>query len=360
MAHHKPVVHVVCAHFHGDRTVKRDRAFMQPSAGLQIASQIDRSSYDVVLHHEMWHGTMRGEAPRADVVFLTGLQRDFDRQRQLAYLYKRQGAVTVAGGSVCTLFPEFASEFFDVVCAGGVDRVAQVMSDYERGTLRPIYRSSQGRLTDYRVDYDLLGANGVGGRVHLVEASRGCNFKCDFCVIPAEGARHTPLLGTPLFWESVQRGELRPNLRLRDLEGLTIAYRDCLDGDAELTAFADTLFRRTGTLVRRRTLLAKSLRAGWTMRSRSVVPYVLTFGTNLRAVHLGRRRSRLVRRTYLGGTDVLDPQYDSYPSDISPEDRRRYFDPVLITDARSHPAEWLGRYAPQAAIVRPAPSSVPS
>jgi hypothetical protein len=37
--------------------------------------------------------------------------------RQLAYFFRRTGAKVVAGGSVCTMFPEFAAQYFDAVCA---------------------------------------------------------------------------------------------------------------------------------------------------------------------------------------------------------------------------------------------------
>jgi hypothetical protein len=35
--------------------------------------------------------------------------------RQLSYFFRREGATVVAGGSVCTQFPEFATQFFGVV-----------------------------------------------------------------------------------------------------------------------------------------------------------------------------------------------------------------------------------------------------
>lgn len=512
----KPKVQIVCAHLHGDRSAKRDRDFMQPSAGLQIASQIDRDVYDVSLYHEMWHGSLRTELPRADIVFLSGLQKDFDRQRQLAYLFKRQGAITVAGGSVCTLFPEFASQFFDVVCAGGVDSVRDVLDDHRQGALKRIYRSPQTRLSDYRVDYGVLEQSGIGGMVHLVEASRGCNFTCDFCVIPAEGARHTrfgadrviemiddaiaaspprslrhayptvwfidnnfannrayvqelcarlrahprlrawgalvtqdvlrnrelvaemaaskcrllfsgiesldpefirshrkrqnlkgagslfddiayagsrgvtviygylfdprmsttaemaaqirtlidvrsltfpsffsfvsPLLGTQLCWESLERAELRPRLRLRDLEGQTIAYRNCRDDDAELTRFAHTLFKRTDTLASRRALLSKSLRAGWVARGQPPLQHVFTLGANTRALRLRRRRSQHVHRNYIGGQDILDPQYGDFPRDISADDRARFFEPIFVTDGDGRPEPWLAAARPAAEV----------
>jgi radical SAM superfamily enzyme YgiQ (UPF0313 family) len=504
---------VVCATFNNDRSAKPDRYWLQPQSGLQIASQIDRDRYDVTLHHEMWHGLYGvDDVPPVDIVFLTGLQRDFDRQRQLAYLFKRKGAVTVAGGSVCTLFPDFATEFFDVVCAGGVDSVPDVMRDFENGELRQTYISAPTSISDYRVDYRLLSDAGIGGQLHLVEASRGCDFACAFCTVPAERARHTrfgvdrvltmiddaienspwwsvkrlfpivsfidnnfandrdytrelcaalkehsrvkgwgalvtqdilrdhelieqmagakcrilftgiesldqeflkannkrqnvkyadtlfedvafarkqgivvaygylldprvsttaemtaqaedlaridvltypsyfsfiaPLLGTRLFWDSADRGEMRPNLRLRDLDGTTIAYRGGRDTDEELSRFAETVYRHTNRLVSRRRLVLKSLRMAWQTRRRYLLDYGILLNANLRVMHEMHIASPGVHRNYLGGTDILDPSYTWFPEDISAEDRRRYFDPILITDSESRLQPWLERHRP--------------
>jgi radical SAM superfamily enzyme YgiQ (UPF0313 family) len=164
---------------------------MQPLAGVQIASLIDPASYDVVLHHEDWHGPFEpARAHGYDLVFLSGLQPDFDRMRQLAFYFRRSGAVVVAGGSICTLFPEFAARFFDVVCAGGVDSVRDVMADFELGKLAPIYRSPIRSITNYDVDYSNFARSGIDPTAHLVEATRGCSFRCTFCLIPAEVGGH--------------------------------------------------------------------------------------------------------------------------------------------------------------------------
>jgi pyruvate-formate lyase-activating enzyme len=506
---------VICAHLNSDRGTAPDRGFMQPSSGLQIASLIDRAWFDVRLYHEMWHGPLdTANLPDADIVFLNGLQKDFDRQRQLSYFYRRRGAITVAGGSICTLFPEFATRFFDVVCSGGVDVVPEIIDDYRNGRLRAIYSSPQTRLTEYAVDYRLLAANGIGGYTHLIESSRGCNFRCDFCVIPAEKARHThygtarvmrtiddaiaasprfsikrffpmmffidnnfgnnpaelralcaalkrhprvkawgalvtqdvlrnrelivemarskcgglftglesldpeflkshdkrqnvtyantllddvafaqrqgititygylfdprmstvadmtrqvrdvlendrlpfpsffsfvaPLAGTKLFWESAERGELRPNVRLRDLEGFAVAYQRCSSADDEITAFARVLFERLDLVAGRRALLRKTIKmilaTGW----RKPGFWFTTYLNNDRVRKLQSIFKPPGPRTYIAGTDVLDPQYGCHPDDVSPEDKRRYFDPVVVTDEHGELAEWLQAYRPTA------------
>jgi hypothetical protein len=182
---------VVCTHLRPGRTKRSSNYVMQSIAGLHVASLIDGARYDVTLYHEDWHGpydTTRTE--RYDIVFLSGLQPDFDRMRQLSFFFRRSGAIVVAGGSVCTLFPEFATRFFDVVCSGGVDSVREVMADFERGRVKPIYRSPIKSISGYDVDYSNMARSGISPRVHLVEASRGCSFKCKFCVIPSEVGDH--------------------------------------------------------------------------------------------------------------------------------------------------------------------------
>ena len=164
---------------------------MQPISGLHVGSLIDARHFDVRLHHEDWHGPF--DAARCagyDLVFLSGLQPDFDRMRQLAFYFRRSGATVVAGGSICTTFPEFAARFFDVVCAGGVDSVREVVADYLQGSLKPIYRSPAERISAYAIDHSLLAKSGINPLFHLMETSRGCSFKCNFCVMPSEVGRH--------------------------------------------------------------------------------------------------------------------------------------------------------------------------
>lgn len=183
---------VICAHLRPGRTKCRSRHYLQPLSGLHIASLIDEHNFDVQLYHEDWHGPYdTGRRDAYDLIFLSGLQADFDRMRQLSYHFQRHGAVVVAGGSICSLFPEFATRFFNVVCAGGVDSVRSVCADFLAGNLRAIYRSHQTKVTNYKVDYTHFAKCGINPPLHLIEASRGCSFRCSFCVIPAEGADHT-------------------------------------------------------------------------------------------------------------------------------------------------------------------------
>ncbi len=501
---------VVCTHLRPGRTKRRSRYLMQSIAGLHVGSFIDPTLFDVTLHNEDWHGPYdTAEAERYDLVFLTGLQPDFDRMRQLSYHFRRHGATVVAGGSICTNFPEFASEFFDAVCAGGVDSVAAVVADYLSGSLRPIYRSPTRRISGYDVAYGLLPKSGIGPSVHLVEATRGCSFKCDFCSIPSEVGGHAPygidsvaaaiessiatsprwsfrrrypivlfldnnfaddrafmrdvvallkahprvrgwaalvtqnvlqdralvealaaakciglfvglesldrellrrynktqnlsrrhdvvddiafaesrgiaiaygylfdprhqnaaqmeaqvvaiardprmpmpvylstvapLAGTESFFQDLEAGRLAANLRLRDLDGETIAYSALADDPGALVSFVERMFRRPWTVVSRWRILFKTLRRILRARTLDPVRWYVIASANLHCF-VWSRGAVSVPRTYRAGTDTLDPQYFERPADLSQSDRRRYFDPIFLTDAVGGPAEWLKPY----------------
>ena len=508
---------IVCTHLRPGRVKARSRQMMQPLTGLHIAALIDKERHSVTLHHEDWHGPYRTQGDHfcVDIVFLTGLQPDFDRMRQLAYHFRRRGTVVVAGGSICSLFPEFASHFFDVVCAGGVDAVRAVMADWERGSLKPIYRSPSTDISSYDVPYELFSLAGIEPSVHLVEGSRGCSFRCSFCVVPAEGAYHsphtldhvrraiasafrwasplslrrwhpailfydnnfsddrrhleamctllktmprlrgwgalvtqnvlqdhalveklaearcrmlfiglesldpaflrrhnktqnlsragnvlddiayaerlgicinygylfdprhttiaafraelagilkrpgfplpaylslvTPLVGTADFWRSEREGELAPGLRLRDLEGETIAYSTVKDPLASLSRFVRDLVIAPQTVLPRgallRSTLLRILQAG---RFSPFHWYVLWRSNH--HILAWSRAYRTSRRSFTAGEDCLDPQYHEMPDDLTPHERRLFFDPIEVVDKDGRLASWLEPYRPSAGV----------
>jgi radical SAM superfamily enzyme YgiQ (UPF0313 family) len=501
---------VVCTHLRPGRDKRRSTYLMQPISGLHVGSLIDQSLFDVRLHHEDWHGPLEpANCNGYDLVFLSGLQVDFDRMRQLSFYFQRSRALVVAGGSICTSFPEFASQFFDAVCVGGVDSVPAVVSDFLNGSVKTIYRSPIARISSYAVDYSLLARSGIDPSVHLIEASRGCSFKCSFCVIPSEVGGHAsydfdqlaaaidnaistsprlsfrrhypifllldnnfsddrahmlricdflkshprirgwaalvtqnilhdrelvrrlaaskclglfaglesfdadllrrfrktqnlskryniiddiayaeslgisitygylfdpryqtatemerqicaiaqnplmpmpvylsviaPLAGTESFWDDLRAGRLAPNLRLRDLDGETIAYAQLADRPEAIVNFVERMFRRPWTVVSRFGMILKALRRLARARSLNPVRWYFSASANLHCF-LWSRETPSQQRSYLAGTDTLDPQYFERPDDITERDRIIYFEPIYLTDAAGAPADWLKQY----------------
>lgn len=503
---------VICTHLRPGRVKRRSKYVMQPISGLHVASLIDSEHFDVRLYHEDWHGPFDPHhAEKYDIVFLTGLQPDFDRMRQLAYFFRSAGAKVVAGGSICTMFPEFAAQFFDAVCAGGVDSVRQVVVDFERNALQRIYRSPIMQISSYAVDYSLLAKSGISPSVHLMESSRGCSFRCSFCVIPQEVGGHAkydlshlsatidnalktsplfsfrrwyptiifldnnfsddrrfmlqvcelmrnhpkirgwaalvtqnimhdrelikymadakcitlffglesfdqallkkykkkqnlgrhkiiddiafaesngigigygylfdprlqtvqvmedqirmigqhpalpmpvylsvvaPLAGTEGFWSDLASRQLRPNLRLRDLDGETVAYSNLADDTDAIVTFLEKLFRRPWTIVSRLSIFLKTVRRIIRSGTYDPIHWYIIAAANLHCF-VWSSTSPAQARTYLAGSELLDPQYEEFPPDISRKDYQHYFEPIALTDDTGGPAEWLKPYIPQ-------------
>ena len=160
-----------------------------------------------------------------------------------------------------------------------------------------------------------------------------------------------PLAGTASFWEDIQNAALAPNLRLRDLDGETIAYSRLADLPNSVASFVEAFTRRPWLLVNRRRVLLSTLRRIWNARTFNLVQWYVIVASNLRAF-IWSRGYPSPRRSYLAGEDVLDPQYSEHPKDITTEDWRRYFEPIEITDDRGGLAQWLQPYAPEQMQVR--------
>ena len=158
--------------------------------------------------------------------------------------------------------------------------------------------------------------------------------------LPAFFTLPIPLLGTPYFHQSLERGALLPNVRLRDLNGVTITQRP-VDPIEHAVAFARDLV---------------VMRGRWgkiAMHSASFVSrYVRRLSPMQLAVAVGSTAltclpsvassplSPWVRRppqTYYAPTEHLDGFYQ--PAMPVRADFRRYFQPTLITGPDGRIAE---------------------
>lgn len=170
-------------------------------------------------------------------------------------------------------------------------------------------------------------------------------LESDVLMYPNYISLMTPLLGTKLFWDSAHRRELLPGLRLRDLDGETLAFRNTIDDVSALSAFAQVLYCKPERLAGRRRLLWKLLRYGVKFRVTNPVVWYVLYRNNVRAILQAKGYSR-GRRNYIGGQDVLDAEYSQLPQGISESDRRTYFDFIVVSDEDGGAAEWLQSYDP--------------
>lgn len=106
------------------------------------------------------------------------------RAYQVASEYRRRGVPVVMGGFHASLCPEEVAQYAEAVVVGEAEGVwPQVVADAERGALQTYYRQDRRPdLAGVRPDRSIFR----GKRylpIGLVEAGRGCHFRCDFCAV---------------------------------------------------------------------------------------------------------------------------------------------------------------------------------
>jgi radical SAM superfamily enzyme YgiQ (UPF0313 family) len=106
------------------------------------------------------------------------------RSYQIASQYRRRGIPVVMGGFHPTLVPEEASDYAESIVIGEAEGLwPDVLQDFRVGRLRRAYRQpKRPSLAGLRPDRSIF----KGKRylpVGLVEAGRGCHFRCEFCAI---------------------------------------------------------------------------------------------------------------------------------------------------------------------------------
>ena len=106
------------------------------------------------------------------------------RAYQIASEYRKRRVPVVMGGFHATLCPDEVARYAEAVVCGEAELLwPRVIDDARHGRLEKFYRQT-GRpsLTGLKPDRSIFR----GKRylpIGLIEAGRGCHFKCDFCAV---------------------------------------------------------------------------------------------------------------------------------------------------------------------------------
>lgn len=120
----------------------------------------------------------------ADLVAISVETYTAKRAYQIASEYRRRKIPVVMGGFHAALCPDEVARHAEAVVIGEAELTwPQVVDDARHGRLQKVYRSaSRPSLAGLRPDRSIFR----GKRylpVGLVEAGRGCHFKCEFCAV---------------------------------------------------------------------------------------------------------------------------------------------------------------------------------
>jgi radical SAM superfamily enzyme YgiQ (UPF0313 family) len=131
-----------------------------------------------------------------DLVFFSYLHSYYEHTKVLSTLFRQRGMVTVAGGRHASHFADDVEQYFDAVVLGEPEaNVPAVLRDFEKGQLQKRYNlPSLGPEAIQPQRYELLNFKLSPMRMSGIEASRGCPFSCNFCVLTGhEKYRYRPI-----------------------------------------------------------------------------------------------------------------------------------------------------------------------
>jgi radical SAM superfamily enzyme YgiQ (UPF0313 family) len=158
---------------------------MEPLAPATLAGLTPRDRETTIRFYDDRTESIPYDEP-TDLVAMSVETYTAKRAYQIASEFRRRGVPVVMGGFHPTLVPDEAAEYAESIVIGEAEGLwPQVLEDFRGGRLQRLYRQS-GRpaLSGLRPDRSIF----AGKRylpVGLVEAGRGCHFRCEFCAIQA-------------------------------------------------------------------------------------------------------------------------------------------------------------------------------
>lgn len=169
---------------------------MPPLATMVLAALARREGWEVRTYD------LNYEKPPDDPAPLVGISVWTSTAPQayaLADAYRARGTTVMLGGVHPSLVPSEALKHADCVVAGEAeDILGTVLSDFQDGTLQPLYHGRWGGMDSVPMVhewFDLLDAEPFWRYLprNTVQTTRGCRFNCDFCSvirINGRGSRH--------------------------------------------------------------------------------------------------------------------------------------------------------------------------
>lgn len=126
----------------------------------------------------------------ADLVAITVITGNAPKAYRYSKILRDRGIAVVLGGVHITLVPDEAiAEASAIVWGYAEDSWPELLRDFSRGTLKREYRKQPDTMDGYpRPRRDLLPKDRYT-TMNVVQATRGCVYRCTFCVVPSAWPR---------------------------------------------------------------------------------------------------------------------------------------------------------------------------
>lgn len=123
--------------------------------------------------------------PDADIVGITLHTTLAPHAYDVARRLRERGTFVVLGGPHPTALPQEALQYADAVVIGDAeDTWPKVLADFEKGRNERIYQSSYPSLENLNSPRMDLLRQDVYPTLAVTHATRGCNYRCEFCSVP--------------------------------------------------------------------------------------------------------------------------------------------------------------------------------
>lgn len=152
-----------------------------PPLGLLTVSSLLPGHFRKKLVDMNVHKLTDNDLDWADMIFISAMDIQKERTREVIERCRDKGKMTVGGGPLFTIQPEAFPDIDHLVLDEGEVTVPRFLEDLSRGTLKRVYSSK--KRPDIRKtpvpDWSLINFKNYA--TILVQYSRGCPFKCEFC-----------------------------------------------------------------------------------------------------------------------------------------------------------------------------------
>jgi radical SAM superfamily enzyme YgiQ (UPF0313 family) len=156
--------------------------------GLLVLAGVTPRPWDIEIVDENIETPDYQELPLPDLVGITAFTSQAPRAYEIAAIWRQRGVRVVMGGIHATMRRHEAAQHVDAVVTGEAETIwPQLLADFGRGALQPLYEGGQEDLRRSRpARHDLLSGEYSFGSI---QTTRGCPLNCSFCSVSAFNGR---------------------------------------------------------------------------------------------------------------------------------------------------------------------------